>query len=215
MGAAPSLKAPASGKTVTISHQQGAYSVTEGDSVTVAVSFSTGAGVARPRNDVSVALDYVPGTAMVPGGYSGLVATLTVAAADWGAAGTAFTATKTHLVVTTEDSEQFTVVLDLPPGEPALFAPTCPPGTPDGARCAATVTIIDNETLEVQSVALSSTPTGGYYHGTGTISFTVNFNGAVTVTGTPQFTFDLGGQSRQAAYASGSDSDDLVFSYTP
>ena len=79
-------------------------------------------------------------------------------------------------------SEQFTVVLDLPPGEPALFAPTCPPGTPDGARCAATVTIIDNETLEVQSVALSSTPTGGYYHGTGTISFTVNFNGAVTVT---------------------------------
>ena len=36
----------------------------------------------------------------------------------------------------------------------------------------------------------------------------------MTVTGTPQFAFELGGQTRQAAYARGSDSKDLVFSYT-
>ena len=40
------------------------------------------------------------------------------------------------------------------------------------------------------------------------------FNGSVTVTGTPQLTFDLGGQTRRANYASGSGSDELVFSYT-
>ena len=63
-------------------------------------------------------------------------------------------------------------------------------------------------------VRVSSTPTGGYYDATDSIEFTVPFNGSVTVTGTPQLTFDLGGQTRRANYASGSGSDELVFSYT-
>ena len=36
----------------------------------------------------------------------------------------------------------------------------------------------------------------------------------MTVTGTPQFAFSLGGVTQQAALASGSDSAELVFSYT-
>ena len=36
----------------------------------------------------------------------------------------------------------------------------------------------------------------------------------MTVTGTPQFAFSLGGVTKQAAYASGSDSTEPVFSYT-
>ena len=64
------------------------------------------------------------------------------------------------------------------------------------------------------NVTVSSTPTGGYYGADDSIEFTVPFNGSVTVTGTPQLTFDLGGQTRQANYASGSDTEELLFSYT-
>ena len=66
----------------------------------------------------------------------------------------------------------------------------------------------------VAEVAVSSKPSSASTYGAGeTISFTATFNGPVTVTGTPKFAFSLGGVTRQAAYASGSDSTELVFSY--
>ena len=74
----------------------------------------------------------------------------------------------------------------------------------------ATVTIVDDETLQVVSVAASSTPTDGYYDAGDAITFKVTFTAPVTVTGAPQFAFDPGGRTRQAAYASGSDSKELV-----
>ncbi|WP_145662781.1 Ig-like domain-containing protein [Bradyrhizobium stylosanthis] len=46
------------------------------------------------------------------------------------------------------------------------------------------------------------------------VSVTVTFNESVTVTGTPQLTLNIGGTSVQAAYASGSGSAQLVFTYT-
>ena len=68
----------------------------------------------------------------------------------------------------------------------------------------------------VTDVAVTSTPTSGttYYLAGEVIEFTVTFSAPVTVTGTPTFAFRLGAATRQAAYASGSDSAALVFART-
>ena len=68
----------------------------------------------------------------------------------------------------------------------------------------------------VTDVAVTSTPASGttYYLAGEVIEFTVTFSAPVTVTGTPKFAFRLGAATRQAAYASGSDSVALVFART-
>ena len=100
-----------------------------------------------------------------------------------------------------------------------LFTLSLPDGTASSITLPATpsaaVTVTDDETLKVTGVAVTSTPSSGSTYGAGeTLSFTATFNGPVTVTGTPQLPFSLGGVTKQAAYASGSDSAELVFSYT-
>ena len=68
----------------------------------------------------------------------------------------------------------------------------------------------------VTEVAVTSTPASGttYYLADEVIEFTVTFSAPVTVTATPKFAFRLGAATRQAAYASGSDSAALVFART-
>ena len=68
----------------------------------------------------------------------------------------------------------------------------------------------------VSDVAVTSTPASGttYYLAGEAIEFTVTFSAPVTVTATPKFAFRLGAATRQAAYASGSDSAALVFART-
>ena len=218
------MKLPASGKTVIYSHEQGAYTVTEGDaSVPVAFTLRTGEGVAQPRQTISLAYSLYADTALRITDYIGYGRAVNIETYNWAADGTAFRATEPETVEIVDDSrhegsEQFLLdvllVVDSLVLDPAVFTPTCPPGIAVGDDCQAAVTIIDDDTLAVQSVGVSSTPTGGY-HGLGdTISFTATFNGAVTATGTPQFAFSLGGRTRQADYASGSGSTELVFSYT-
>ena len=74
-----------------------------------------------------------------------------------------------------------------------------------GSPGEAIVTIVDDEALKVTGVAVTSTPSSGSTYGAGeTISFTATFSAKVTVTGTPQLPFSLGGVTRQAALASGS-----------
>jgi methionine-rich copper-binding protein CopC len=73
-----------------------------------------------------------------------------------------------------------------------------------------TVTI-DKTAPTVASVAV---PANGTYRIGQTLSFTVNFSEAATVTGTPQLALTIGSTTRQANYASGSGSTALVFSYT-
>ena len=70
--------------------------------------------------------------------------------------------------------------------------------------------------LTVNDVAVTSTPASGntYYLAGEVIEFTVTFSAPVTVTATPKFAFRLGAATRQAAYASGSDSAALVFART-
>ena len=68
----------------------------------------------------------------------------------------------------------------------------------------------------VTDVAVTSTPASGttYYLAGEVIEFTVTFSAPVTVTATPKFAFRLGAATRQAAYASGSESAALVFART-
>ena len=220
------MKVPASGRTLTISHRQAEYSTVENaldDVFNFSVTFTTGSGVARPREEVLVIIDTVDGTATgaATGGDFISVAGQIVEAepTHWTASGTAFTATSNAALVITDDDEyegdeQFTLRA-IPDTQQDIFNLVCPPGTLAGTRgCDATITITDDETLGVSDVEVTSTPTGDYYGATDAISITVTFNGKVTVTGTPRFAFDLGGATRQASYASGSDSTELVFSYT-
>ncbi|AWC68649.1 hypothetical protein CA606_20145 [Caulobacter vibrioides] len=57
-------------------------------------------------------------------------------------------------------------------------------------------------------------PANGAYRAGQTLSFTVSFHEAVTVTGTPQLALTIGSTTRQADYVSGSGGSSLVFSYT-
>ncbi len=67
----------------------------------------------------------------------------------------------------------------------------------------------------VSSVALSSNAGSDSTYAIGdTVSATATFSAAVDVTGTPQLELDVGGTARQAAYASGTGTTALVFSYT-
>ena len=117
---------------------------------------------------------------------------------------TADFATANDSVKTAKRSLTFT--LSLPVGTDSRIML---PATPSVA-----VTVTDDETLGVTGVAVSSTPAMGDTYGAGeTISLMVTFNGKVTVTGMPRLAFSLGAVTKQAAYASGSDSTALVFSY--
>ena len=212
------MKVPSTGSVLTIEHARYAYSVDEGEDVDVEVSFTTGGGVAQPREDVHATFITASGTATLTSDYvhvSELPVTAT--AADWSPSGEGYTATETVRVQTVQDTdfegnEQFIARLTKGQGQP--IGPTCPPANENAGFCEARVTIDDDETLSVASVGVRSTPTGGYYGVGDAIEFTVTFSGAVTVTGAPRFGFDLGGSPRQTAYESGSDSAVLVFSYT-
>ena len=80
----------------------------------------------------------------------------------------------------------------------------------------ATVGAVATSPPTVNDVAVTSTPASGttYYLAGEVIEFTVTFSAPVTVTATPKFAFRLGAATRQAAYASGSESAALVFART-
>ena len=99
----------------------------------------------------------------------------TIAPDAWSADGAVFTATKTHTIQTTGDSayegnERFKIVFERAPG--GLGSKGSPGET--------IVTIVDDETLEVTGVAVSSTPSSGSTYGAGeTISFKATFSAKV------------------------------------
>ena len=74
------------------------------------------------------------------------------------------------------------------------------------------------ETPTLSGLTVSSAaPGNGYYDAGDTILITARFTGQFAVDtseGTPQIGFELGSATRQATYASGSESKELVFSYT-
>ena len=84
--------------------------------------------------------------------------------------------------------------------------------TPNGTTGQFTATVsIDGTGATVSSV---SVPANGTYTPGDSLSFTVNWNEAVDVTGTPALNLTIGGSARQANYASGTGTAATVFSYT-
>ena len=207
------MKVPASGPTVNVAHGQVDVAVTEGERLDLSAVFTTGSDVAQPRTRIGAAFySEESGNATINRDYTHFARQLYVNAGDWTAIGSRYLFTYTVPVNIVDDDEYevdetFRALFGHISGISGALA------LPPGSAFRATVTIVDDETLAVQSVEVTST-TGAFYRVGNTISFTVNFNGAVTVTGTPRFAFNLGGRIRQADYASGSDSTDLVFSYT-
>ncbi|WP_119080661.1 Ig-like domain-containing protein [Chitinophaga alhagiae] len=75
---------------------------------------------------------------------------------------------------------------------------------------------IHNWTIDLTAPAVAnvSVPANGYYKSGNALSFTVQYNENVTVTGTPYLDLILGSATVQAAYVSGSGTNAHIFSYT-
>ena len=87
-------------------------------------------------------------------------------------------------------------------------------GTDNGGTDKSTNTFTITVTAPANTVASVTGPAAGSYKAGATLSFTVNYSAAVTVTGTPRLPLTIGSASVNATYASGSGSTALVFSYT-
>ena len=221
------VKLPPTGPSVWVSHRQLEYDATEGEPFSVGVVFNAGAGVAQPRQHhrlkdaISVALlTEDSGTASINQDYIHISRNIVVTPEHWSstqAGGYTYTHEESITIIDDgvyePDVETFTAFLGRSQG--VVTELVVPDREPTGT---ATIRITNVNPLRgITGIAVSSTPTGSYYGVSDAITFTVTFNGSVTVdttNGTPQFAFDIAGQTRQAAYTSGSDSTDLVFSYT-
>ncbi|MDP3512167.1 MAG: Ig-like domain-containing protein, partial [Sulfuritalea sp.] len=73
---------------------------------------------------------------------------------------------------------------------------------------------VANDTTVPTVAGVSSTAADGTYNVADVIPVTIQFNEAVTVTGTPLLTLETGAVDRTASYASGSGTNTLVFNYT-
>ena len=202
---------------------ENAYSVDEGEDATATLTLKTAAGVPKPRADYKVKV-FTTDDSAVAGDYTAVDVELTVRPVDWTADGAVFAASVPVTVEMVDDSllesEERVRLQVSAAANQAPLGFECPDGLENlggMGRCATEIVIGDNETLSVAEVEVSSTPatTGGtaYLEGE-TIEFTATFTAEVTVTGSPTFTFTLGEETREATYAGGSESLELVFSYT-
>jgi len=75
---------------------------------------------------------------------------------------------------------------------------------------------VDTTAPVISSLAINATPSGqnNMLNAGDTVTVTVTMSETTHVTGSPTITLDIGGSPVQATYVSGSDSSNLVFSYT-
>ena len=200
------------------------YEVTEGEDATATLTLKTAAGVPKPRAAYKVKVFTTNHSAVAGDDYTAVDVERTVGPGDWTADGAVFAVSVPVTVETVDDSlleseERVRLQVSAVTGQAPLGLDECPDGLENlggMGRCATEIVIGDNETLSVAEVMVSSTPatTGGttYLEGEA-IKFTATFTAPVTVTGSPTFTFTLGEETREATYAGGSESLELVFSY--
>ena len=198
------------------------YEVTEGEDATATLTLKTAAGVPKPRAAYKVKV-FTTNHSAVAGDFTAVDVERTVGPGDWTADGAVFAVSVPVTVETVDDSlleseERVRLQVSAVTGQAPLGF-ECPDGLENlggMGRCATEIVIGDNEILSVAKVEVSSTPatTGGttYLEGEA-IKFTATFTAPVTVTGSPTFTFTLGEETREATYAGGSESLELVFSY--
>ena len=204
-----------------------AYTVAEGKDATATLTLKTAADVPKPRADYKVRVFTTDNTAVAGDDFTAVDVELTVKPENWRPDGAVVAASVPVTVGTVDDSLlEDNELFYLQVGAAANQAPLgldgldeCPTGLRDlggTGRCATVITINDDEILSLAEVMVSSMPaTGGktYLEGEA-IEFTATFTAPVTVTGTPTFAFMLGENTREATYAGGSESLELVFSYT-
>ena len=189
--------------------------------MTATLTLKTAADMPKPRADYKVKVFTTNNTAVDGDDFTAVDVELTVRPGDWTADGGVFAASVPATVETVDDSflegdERFYLAVSGAAGQAPLGL-ECPAGLRDPggvAGCATEIVIDDDEILSVTGVTVSSTPAAGTtYLGGEAIEFTATFTAPVTVTGTPTFAFMLGEAERQADYATGSESLELVFSY--
>jgi hypothetical protein len=73
---------------------------------------------------------------------------------------------------------------------------------------------IDYTDTPLPGITSITLPSNGTYLVGQNLNFTVNYNEAVTVTGIPRLTLDIGGQTKYANYVSGSTTANILFTYT-
>ena len=198
-----------------------AYEVAEGKDATAALTLKTAAGVPKPRADYKVKVFTTNDSAVAADDFTAVSGEVTVQPGDWTLDGAVFAASVPATVETVGDSllegeERFRLQVSAVTGQAPLGL-ECPAGLRNlggAGRCATDIVIDDDETLSVTAVTVTSTPAAGTtYLGGETIAFTATFTAPVTVTGMPTFAFMLGEATREAAYARGSDTAELVFAY--
>ena len=198
------------------------YEVDEGEDATAAVTLKTAAGVPKPRAAYAVKVFTTNHTAVAGDDY-----TAVFRRADGGAGrldGRRRRVRRVGLGNGRDGGRQLSSRATS--GSACRSAPrrirprsgsSAPPvlrDLGDAGRCATVIVIDDDETLSVTRVEVSSTPAAGTtYLGGEAIEFTATFTAPVTVTGTPTFAFMQGEETREAAYARGSDTAELVFAY--
>ena len=208
------MKLPPAGSILTL--QVDDVEVEEGETALVSVRVVTGANVVQPRIGGTLAVITRSGSAVLIQDYTHVSRNISFPVADWTRNADMryeVSATVTIVTIETEDAlgnevheADETFFLDVSPvsGQPPVFR----------LNGSFEITINDDDALALEDVTVSGTPTNGsYYDLNETITFHLEFNGNVTVTGTPTFSFLLGSNTRQAEYASGRNTDTLVFTY--
>ena len=214
-------KLPPTGPTVWLAHEQLAYSATEGEPFSIGIVFNAGEGVAQPRESIAISLlTEDDGTATINQDYDHISRNVHATPSDWtstSGGGYTYTSNQDINIIDDElyepDVETFNAYMKSSQGvsDQLVF-----PDRNDSDGWV-TISITNLNPLGVLDIEPTSTPPNDYYDDTDVITFKITFSGNVSVdttNGVPQFGFILGEQFRQATYSTGSDTRELVFSYT-
>ena len=229
---------------VTVRAERAAYRFVEGGAeATIAVVARTAPGVPPPASKfpMLVYLDPTSGTATVGDDYEELLTNVVFGPDDFTAKGDVWEARKeVSLTIGDDDVAEAdeAVELQLRP-DPDFTPERVRPRNSDGSACAddvctVPVTIVDNDGPAVNRIEITPVPPaasadhGPYYakddflalpdgavHGQGArLTFTLNIDTEVTVTGSPELVLDIFDRERRARYTGGSGTARLTFTWT-
>ncbi len=229
---------------VTVRAERAAYRFVEGGAeATIAVVARTAPGVPPPGSTfpMLVYLDPTSGTATVGDDYEELLTNVVFRHDDFTAKDGVWEARKeVSLMIVDDDVAEADETIELqlrpdPDFTPERVRPRNSDGTPcTDDVCTVPVTIAANDGPAVERIAISPVPPeasadhGPYYikdefldlpdgavHGQGaTLTFTLNLDNEVTVTGTPELVLDVFDRERRARYIGGSGSRQITFTWT-
>ena len=228
---------------VTVRPELAAYSFDEdGAEATIAVVARTAPGVPPPSGTFAMHVfsDRTSGTATVGDDYEVLGINVVFGTADFTAAGDVWEARKeVSLTIVDDDVAEAAETVDVRFRRTVFTPERIRPRNADGSACVddvctVPVTIAANDGTAVERIVISPVPPeasadhGPYYpkddflalpdgavHGRGaTLTFTLNLDTEVTVTGTPELVLDIFDRERRARYTGGSGTRQLTFTWT-